>query len=487
MQITPSLADAAALAAGYRRLPVAARFPAGRLTPADAFLKLKRLSKQCFILESRENEEDSGRFTFLGFDPTLELTCQDGLMTITSGARFEQRVDDPGPFIRQILAGNRAPRVAGLPPFTGGLVGYFAYDYVRYSEPTVDVGATDIEGFRDVDLMLFDKVVAFDRLEGTVTLVVNVTTDHLEENHARAVAELEHLWAILETGELAAPPPLELTSPWRALFGPDEYAALVREAKTRIVDGDIFQVVLSNRLECDATGSLFETYQLMAAANPSPYMFYFASDDVEIAGAAPETLVKLRGDQLETFPLAGTRGRGAGPEEDRALEEELLSDPKEVAEHNMLVDLGRNDIGKVARFGTVDVTDYLSVVRFSFVMHIASTVRGLIRPDRDAVDAITALLPAGTLSGAPKVRACQLIGQLEKARRGVYGGAIGYLSFTGDMDTCIAIRLAFKKNGHVFIRSGAGIVADSVPEREYEECQRKLAAVVKALEEASAL
>jgi anthranilate synthase component 1 len=223
----------------------------------------------------------------------------------------------------------------------------------------------------------------------------------------------------------------------------------------------------------------------MSETNPSPYMFYFSSDDIEIAGAAPETLVKLRGGTLETFPLAGTRGRGATPEEDRALEADLLTDPKELAEHNMLVDLGRNDIGRISEFDSVRVEKYMEIERFSHVMHIGSTVRGTIRGDKDALDAIAALLPAGTLSGAPKIRACQIIGELEGSKRGIYGGAVGYIGFSGDMDTCIAIRIAYKKNGRVFIRSGAGIVADSVPEKEYEECGRKLGAVIRALEIAS--
>ncbi|MDR0415982.1 MAG: anthranilate synthase component I family protein [Propionibacteriaceae bacterium] len=487
MLIVPTLAEAAALAPGHGRVPVAATFPAGALTPADCFLKLKRLSRQCFILESREDEDDTGRYSFLGFDPALELACRDGRLTLTAAAtRFESETADPAAAIRRVLADNRSPRVAGLPPFTGGLVGYFAYDYLRYAEPTVFLGADDVEGFRDVDLMLFDKVIAFDRLAGTVTVVVNAATDALAENYRRALTEIDRLRAIIETGAPAVPAPLRLTSEWRPLFDRASYAAMVETAQRHIRDGDIFQIVLSNRLEATATGSLFEAYRRMAAANPSPYLFYFSSDDIELAGAAPETLVRLRGDLLETFPLAGTRGRGADAAADAALERELLNDPKELAEHNMLVDLGRNDIGRIARFGTVRVKDYLSIQRFSHVMHIGSTVQGRLRPDADAVDAIAALLPAGTLSGAPKVRACQLIGELEGCRRGVYGGAVGYLSLTGDMDTCIAIRLAFAKNGRVFLRSGAGIVADSVPEAEYEECQRKLAAVKRAVEEASA-
>ena len=258
---------------------------------------------------------------------------------------------------------------------------------------------------------------------------------------------------------------------------------MVEKAKKHIFEGDIFQIVLSNRLSAPFEGSLLETYRLLRTINPSPYMFYFSGTDVEVAGASPETLVKLEDGVLHTFPLAGTRPRGKDEEEDKALMTELLADEKECAEHNMLVDLGRNDLGKISRFGTVEVERYMDILKFSHVMHIGSTVRGVIREDKDALDAIEAVLPAGTLSGAPKIRACQLIDELEGNKRGIYGGAIGYIDFTGNMDTCIAIRLAYKKNGRVFIRSGAGIVADSVPEKEYQECINKAKAVMKALED----
>ena len=240
--------------------------------------------------------------------------------------------------------------------------------------------------------------------------------------------------------------------------------------------------MLSNRLSAPFEGILFNTYRVLRTINPSPYMFYFSGTDVEVAGASPETLVKLENGVLHTFPLAGTRPRGKNDYEDKALEKELLSDEKELAEHNMLVDLGRNDLGKISRFGTVEVEKLHSIERFSHVMHIGSTVRGIIREDKDAFDAIEAVLPAGTLSGAPKIRACQLIGELENNKRGIYGGAIGYIDFTGNMDTCIAIRIAYKKNGRVFVRSGAGIVADSDPEKEYQECLNKARAAIKALE-----
>ncbi|MBP5159613.1 MAG: anthranilate synthase component I family protein, partial [Lachnospiraceae bacterium] len=274
----------------------------------------------------------------------------------------------------------------------------------------------------------------------------------------------------------------KLLGPVTPLFDRDEFCDMVEKAKGYIREGDIFQIVLSNRLSAPYEGSLLDTYRVLRTINPSPYMFYFCGTDVEVAGASPETLVKLEDGVLHTFPLAGTRPRGKSEEEDLALEAELLADEKELAEHNMLVDLGRNDLGRISRFGTVKVEKLRSGVRFSHVMHIGSTVRGQIRDDCDALSAIEAVLPAGTLSGAPKIRACQLIGELENNKRGIYGGAIGYIDFTGNMDTCIAIRLVYKKNGRVFVRSGAGIVADSVPEKEYEECLNKAGASLKALE-----
>ena len=270
----------------------------------------------------------------------------------------------------------------------------------------------------------------------------------------------------------------------KPLFDKDTFCGMVERAKKYIYEGDIFQIVLSNRLSAPFEGSLLNTYRMLRTLNPSPYMFYFSGTDMEVAGASPETLVKLENGILHTFPLAGTRPRGKTEAEDKTLEAELLEDEKELAEHNMLVDLGRNDLGKISKFGTVEVEKLHSIERYSHVMHIGSTVRGEIKDEFDALDAINAVLPAGTLSGAPKIRACQLIGELENNKRGIYGGAIGYIDFTGNMDTCIAIRIAYKKNGKVFVRSGAGIVADSVAEKEYQECINKAAAVISALKKA---
>ena len=274
-------------------------------------------------------------------------------------------------------------------------------------------------------------------------------------------------------------------SEYRALFSEEEFCDKVRKAKDYIYEGDIFQVVLSNRLEADFKGSLFDTYRILRTINPSPYMFYFSGDDMEVAGASPETLVKLEDGTLHTFPLAGTRPRGKDESEDKRLEEELLKDEKELSEHNMLVDLGRNDIGRISKFGSVEVEKYMEIQRFSHVMHIGSTVKGDLSDNLSAVDVIDAILPAGTLSGAPKIRACEIINELENNKRGIYGGAIGYIDFAGNLDTAIAIRIAYKKNDKVFVRSGAGIVADSDPKSEYTECLNKAKAVMLSIEKAS--
>ncbi|MBQ9330335.1 MAG: anthranilate synthase component I [Oscillibacter sp.] len=481
MKISPGLEEVQNIASSgrYKVLPVSCEILSDICTPIEAMQILKNISTHCYMLESVAEKEKWGRYTFLGFDPKLEITCRDGEMQVGS-VRF--RTEDPSAHLRQILADYKSPRLAGLPSFTGGLVGYFSYDYLGYSEPAVRRETKDNEAFRDVDLMLFDKVIAFDNFRQKIILIVNISLDQPETGYHKAVMELRQLADLLRRGEKRQEPGGRMTGPVTPLFDKDAYCAMVERAKGYIREGDIFQIVLSNRLSAPFSGSLLNTYRILRTMNPSPYMFYFSGTDVEVAGASPDTLVKLEDGVLHTFPLAGTRPRGRTEEEDLALERELLADEKELAEHNMLVDLGRNDLGKVSRFGSVRVEKLHSIERYSHVMHIGSTVRGQLRPDRDALDAIEAVLPAGTLSGAPKIRACQLIGELENNKRGIYGGAIGYIDFTGNMDTCIAIRIAYKKNGKVFVRSGAGIVADSVPEKEYEECINKAKAVVRALE-----
>lgn len=479
--LRPSLEEAGKYADAYKVIPLSCEIYSDVKTPIEVLKVLKGISHHCYMLESLENPEQWGRYTFLGYDPRLELTCTDGHLKINAGTEFHYETVNPGQFIKQIIEENKSPRFDYLPPFTGGLVGYFSYDYIKYCEPTLKLDADDQEGFKDVDLMLFDKVIAFDNLKQKIILIVNIGTQQLEANYNKGVLELEQMTRLICEGIGANDFSAEIKSEFRSLFSKEEYCGMVSKAKDYIREGDIFQVVLSNRFEADFEGSLLNTYRILRTTNPSPYMFYFSGDDIEIAGASPETLVKLQDGVLYTFPLAGTRPRGKNEEEDLELEKELLTDPKELAEHNMLVDLGRNDIGKISRFGTVEVEKYLTIERFSHVMHIGSTVKGLIRDDKDALSAVDAILPAGTLSGAPKIRACEIINELENNKRGIYGGAIGYLDFTGNLDTCIAIRIAYKKNGKVFIRSGAGIVADSIPEAEYEECLNKAKAVINAL------
>lgn len=479
--ITPSLNDLQEIRKQgiYRTAPVSMEILSDIKTPIEVLKILKNVSDHCYLLESVADNEKWGRYTFLGYDPSLEITCLNGQMKIGS-LTFE--TTDPGSYIRQVVADHKSPRFDYLPSFTGGLVGYFSYDYLKYAEPTLRLDAEDTEGFKDVDLMLFDKVIAFDNFRQKIILMVNIDLEHLETEYNRASLELRSMADLIKNGEPKEDILGHCTTPVTPLFQKEEYCEMVENAKHHIKEGDIFQIVLSNRLEAGFEGSLLNTYRILRTLNPSPYMFYFSSSDMEVAGASPETLVKLEDGVLHTFPLAGTRPRGKTEEEDLRLEKELLADEKELAEHNMLVDLGRNDIGKISRFGSVEVEKYHCIERYSHVMHIGSTVRGEIRNDCDALSAIDSILPAGTLSGAPKLRACQLINDLENNKRGIYGGAIGYIDFTGNLDTCIAIRIAYKKNNKVFIRSGAGIVADSVPEKEYQECLNKAAAVVRALE-----
>lgn len=484
--IKPTFEEAVSIAKEekYKAIPVSAEIFSDITTPIEVLRILKNVSRHCFMLESAEDNQKWGRYTFLGFNPTLEITCINGECSIQSGTKTQFACSDPDAVIQKILDENKSPKFEDLPSFTGGLVGYFSYDYIKYSEPVLALDGEDEEQFNDVDLMLFDKVIAFDHYKQKIILMVNVKTEGIETEYNRGVAEINNLIHLLKTGTPVKNAPARLKSDFRSLFSEEAYCRMAEKAKEYIKEGDIFQVVLSNRLEADFEGSLLDTYRVLRTTNPSPYMFYLGSDDIEIAGASPETLVKLKDGVLHTFPLAGTRPRGKTDEEDTVLEKELLNDKKELAEHNMLVDLGRNDLGKVSAFGTVKVEKYLCVERFSHVMHIGSTVSGKIRNDKSAVDAVNAVLPAGTLSGAPKIRAMQIINELENNKRGLYGGAIGYLDFTGNMDTCIAIRIAFKKNGKLFVRSGAGIVADSVPETEYQECANKAKAVLHAIKQA---
>ncbi len=486
MKVLPAFNDVKKIAATkeYKVLPVSCELLSDFITPIEVVRILKNISTHCFLLESAQAHESWGRYTFLGFDPKLEISCKNGLMHIGSTKLY---TDNPSQYIRQVLNDYKSPRFDYLPTFTGGLVGYFAYDYLSYKEPCVKFEGEDSANFADVDLMLFDKVIAFDHIEQKIILIVNMNLDDVEISYNKALLELDILATILKTGQKKQELNGKLAGEIKALFNQEQFCQMVTQAKHHIHEGDIFQIVLSNMISAPFEGSLFNTYRMLRTINPSPYMFYLSSPQLEIAGASPETLVKLDNGILHTFPLAGTRKRGKNELEDKIIEEQLLLDEKELAEHNMLVDLGRNDLGKISKFGSVEVEKLHNIVRFSHVMHIGSTVKGEIAANYDALDAIEAVLPAGTLSGAPKIKACQLIAQLEQNKRGIYGGAIGYIDFAGNMDTCIAIRIVYKKDHKVFIRSGAGIVADSAPYKEYEECINKAKSSLEALNRAQEL
>lgn len=489
----------------YKRVPICGELLADRYTTMEVLRTLRKASRHCYLLESADQSENWGRYSFLGYSPSMEISCTDGVLTVKNtedcdrdigcactseggqGDVTVKKVLHPGNEIRRILDAYKSPVIAGMPPFTGGLVGYFSYDYIKYSEPKLKLEDKEGRDFKDLDLMLFDEVVAFDHYRQKLVLIAGVMVngqDGVEASYEKAADKIRAMARLIRDGERGTFEPLVLEGDIKPSFPKEQYCKMVKTAKNYIHEGDIFQVVLSNPMRAKAKGNLFDTYRVLRTTNPSPYMFYLASDDLELAGASPETLVKLDNGRLSTFPLAGTRPRGKTVKEDRELEEGLLQDEKERAEHNMLVDLGRNDIGKISEIGSVSVEKYMEIQRFSHVMHIGSTVSGTIRSDKDAIDAVDAILPAGTLSGAPKFRACEIIEELEGSKRGVYGGAIGYLDFAGNLDTCIAIRLIYKKNDEVCIRSGAGIVADSVPDKEFEECCNKARAVLLAVKNA---
>ena len=384
----------------------------------------------------------------------------------------------PKEALQSLLEQYRSPQIEGLPTFTGGLVGYFAYETIQYAEPKLHIKQSDVNDF---ELMMFDKLLAFDQVMHKLCIIVNARTADGEAGYNKAVEEID---AFIETLRITEPIPYE--KPQKALeftcnLSKEEYCSMVEKTKHYIKEGDIFQGVISRRFEADYEGSLLNAYRVLRTTNPSPYMYYMQIKDMQIAGTSPETMVKLTNGKLMTFPVAGTRQRGKSIEEDQALEKELLADEKECAEHNMLVDLARNDLGRIAEYGSVKVADYMAIHRFSKVMHIASTVVGELAKGKTCADTIEALLPAGTLSGAPKFRACEIIDELEPEARGVYGGAIGYMDFSGNLDVCIAIRTAVKKGKKVYVQAGAGIVADSIPENEYQECANKAGAVIEAI------
>ncbi|MDD2400929.1 MAG: anthranilate synthase component I family protein [Clostridia bacterium] len=476
--IRPSCEKIEELAKMFNTIPICKEIYADEVTPITLLRKLAQISRRYYLLESIEGGEKWGRYSFLGFDPILHVICKNNTVTIEGSETKTVHTDKPLEILRGLLSNYRAPKLSDMPPFSGGFVGYFAYSMIGYAEPILKIKRGDLNDF---DLMLFDKVIAYDHLKQKICVVVNMNTEHIMENYGKAVSEIENIVRIITDSQPLPKLRTDEKVNFKCNVSKEDYCSTVEKTKEYIRDGDIFQAVISCRFESEYYSSLINAYRVLRTTNPSPYMVYMHMDNVEIMSTSPETLVRLQDGRLSTFPVAGSRPRGATTQEDIALEKELLQDEKELSEHNMLVDLARNDLGKISKFSSVEVIDYMMIHRYSKIMHIASCVESDIRQDCDALTGIEAILPAGTLSGAPKIRSCEIIEELESEPRGIYGGALGYLDFTGNLDTCIAIRMAVKKDDRVVVQAGGGIVADSVPELEYAEAGNKARAVMNAI------
>jgi anthranilate synthase component 1 len=513
--IQPSRKEFLALAREHTLVPVCRVLTADLETPVSAFLRAAWPERECFLLESVEGGEQVGRYTFIGLAPFKRIVARGRDIVITEGKRVVEMEGDVFDVLRRALSGHKPARLPGLPPFTAGAVGFFAYDAVRLIEKLPQT-AKDELGVPDACLLFFDEVLAFDHVRKEIWLVVtaDVTRGEPAAAYARAVERLNKLEKLLAQPlpKLAGDKPgkhgkLQV----KHRTAKKEFMAAVARTKEYIAAGDVFQAVLSQRFDVEPGVDSFQVYRALRTVNPSPYMFFlrFATEGplggapdkskrsskkktqppaaLELAGSSPELLVRVHQGKVEYRPIAGTRRRGATEAEDNALAEEMLHDQKERAEHVMLVDLGRNDVGRVSRFGSVKVDKLMFVERYSHVMHIVSSIEGRLRPELTAVDALRACFPAGTLSGAPKVRAMEIIEELEPARRGIYGGAVLYADFSGNLDSCIAIRSMLSVGGKGHIQAGAGIVADSVPELEHQESINKAQAVIRAIERARQL
>ena len=487
----PSLEEAKQLGRDGNVVPIYKSVVADLLTPVSAFLKLREGSRYAFLLESVEGGEKLARYSFLGRDPFL-VTSVGPTAPDTSDDKTRHRhfaPDEREDFfddLRQTMRGFRSVSVAGLPPFSGGAVGYFGYGMVRLIEDIPDTGLDDL-GSNDATMMFFRTVLAFDHLKNQIHIVSNLFLDEsgesIESLYAQAVEDIKATEALL-TEAIEIPPTTRSKADVevRSNFEKSDYLAAVTRAKEYIAAGDIFQVVLAQRFEVDLPTPPFEVYRALRMINPSPYMYFLHTPEASIVGASPEMLIQVRGRSAEYRPIAGTRPRGQDEFEDDQLADELLADEKERAEHVMLVDLGRNDMGRVSKYGTVRVDDFMFVERYSHVMHLVSSLSGELRDDVDRFDALMACFPAGTVSGAPKVRAMQIIDEQEPTRRGVYAGAVLYADFSDNLDSCIAIRTLVATGDRGYIQAGGGIVADSVPETEYMETVNKARALVRAVE-----
>jgi anthranilate synthase component 1 len=484
-EVRPALQDIEELSGRGNVIPIRKDILADLLTPAAAFLRVAHGRRRAFLLESVEGGERIARYSFLGWDPFLVIRGRgDSLVIEESGETVREGIH-PFEKLRQLALEYRPVPMPEAPPFLGGAVGFFAYDFVRQFEKLPVIAADDL-GMEDMHLMYFSDILVFDHLLHRIHIVANILVDRgtqsLEAKYRDAELRIEQIEKRL-TAPMSLPvSPAAQTAPdVQSNLGEDEYLAIVQKAKEYIRAGDIFQVVLSQRFRMPVTCDPFDIYRALRFVNPSPYMFFIRMEDLHIVGASPEMLVKVRDGRVEYGPIAGTRPRGRTPEEDARLANELVDDEKERAEHIMLVDLGRNDLGRVCEFGSVRVTDLMRVEKYSHVMHIVSSIEGKLRAGLDGLHALEACLPAGTLSGAPKVRAMEIIEELEPNRRGLYGGAVGYIDFRGNLDTCIALRTLVIRSGTAYVQAGGGIVADSSPQREREESCNKARALIRAV------
>ncbi len=466
-------------------VPVCKEIVADLLTPVSAFLKIAEHSDYAFLLESVEGGEHVGRYSFLGKDPFLILRGRDGVTTIEQAGSVTTAEGSFIATLRSLMNGFQSPFVPGLPRFTGGAVGYLGYDTAAWFEPAVTPPAAAPADDDQAGFMLFDTVLAFDHVQHRILLIANARISGDEDLRALyqfACTKIEFLERELERALSVPKPPPAPPLAFTSNVSQDTFEGMVRTAKEHIAAGDIFQVVLSQRFEAEIGTDAFTVYRALRHVNPSPYMFFIRMGGRSIVGSSPEMLVRVEGRHAVTHPIAGTRPRGKSDEEDRRLAEELKRNEKEKAEHVMLVDLGRNDLGRVCEYGSVRVPTFMTLERYSHVMHLVSVVEGQLADDQDRLDALVACFPAGTVSGAPKVRAMQIINALEPTRRGLYAGAVGYLDFAGNLDFCIAIRSILLEHGRARVQAGAGIVADSNPTAEYEETRDKSRAMIRALE-----
>ncbi|MBZ4644788.1 MAG: anthranilate synthase component [Clostridia bacterium] len=485
----PSLEQYQEWSVSSKVIPVSYEMNADTETPISLFKKFST-DQHCYLFESVEGGERWARYSFMGRKPLSIFKTVNGNTSIQM-YNEEKRVNkNPIKILKELLEQLKSRTFSHLPRFYGGVVGYFSYDFVRYYENIKDKNMDEI-GLPDCHLIIPEEVVVFDHLKQKIYIIVNTIPQYRQNVYNVYNEAIKKIDNIISELSVEATSSRKLKNDiakanieFSCSVSKEQFCSNVKKAKQYIKDGDIFQVVLSQRLKSRYDGDPFDVYRILRTLNPSPYMYFLKFDDYSIAGASPEMLVRVEQGVVETCPIAGTRPRGKSAEEDEVLADELLKDEKEIAEHIMLVDLGRNDVGRVCEFGSVKAENLMHIEKYSHVMHMVTNVQGILRKDKSPVDVLTGLLPAGTVSGAPKVRAMEIIEEIENLKRGVYAGAIGYIGFDGNLDTCIAIRTAIFRQGYVYVQAGAGIVADSIPEKEYEETLNKAQALISAVKKA---